>query len=384
MLNASSLFVAFEQRYGYRPRLIVRAPGRVNLIGEHTDYNDGFVLPIAIDRAVYVAARARDDDLVHVHSVTFNEDDSFHLDQIDYNTEKPWSNYIRGVVKALLARIPEMRGANVVLDGDVPLGSGLASSAAAEVATGYTFQLLHNLNLLGEELALLCQGAENTFVGVRCGIMDQLTSALGQAGHALFIDCRDLTYQAVPIPSGVKVVVSTSGIDHSLSHASYNKRRRECDDAVHILKAHKPKMTALRDVSLEEFERWRGDLPRKLQPRVRHVISENQRVLDSVAALQAADLTRFGQLMYESHVSLRDNYEVSIPELDHLVEIASKVPGCYGSRLTGGGFGGSTVSLVANEAVERFTAQVKREYLAATGIETVIHVCQPSDGVGRA
>jgi galactokinase len=384
MLTASSLFVAFEQRYGYRPRLIVRAPGRVNLIGEHTDYNDGFVLPIAIDRAAYVAARARDDDLVQVHSVTFNQDDSFHLNQIEYNTEKPWSNYVRGVVKALLARIPEMHGANVIIDGDVPLGSGLSSSAAIEVATGYTFQLLNDLNLLGEELALLCQGAENAFVGVRCGIMDQFTSALGQAGHALFLDCRDLTYQAVPIPPDVKIVVCSSGIDHTHSNSKYNQRRRECDDAVHILKAHKPKMTALRDVNLEEFERWRGDLPRKLQPRVRHVITENQRVLDSVAALQAGDLQRFGQLMYESHASLRDNYEVSIPELDHLVEIASRVPGCYGSRLTGGGFGGSTVSLVANEAVERFTAQVKREYLAATGIETAVHVCVPSDGVGRA
>jgi len=384
MLTASSLFVAFEQRYGYRPRLIVRAPGRVNLIGEHTDYNDGFVLPIAIDRAVYVAARARDDALVQVHSVTFNEDDSFHLDQIEYNTEKPWSNYVRGVVKALLARIPEMNGANVIIDGDVPLGSGLSSSAAVEVATGYTFQLLNELNLLGEELALLCQGAENAFVGVRCGIMDQFTSALGQAGHALFIDCRDLTYHAVPLPPNVKVVVCSSGIAHSHAHSGYNQRRRECDDAVHIFKAHKPKMTALRDISLEEFERWRGDLPRKLQPRVRHVISENQRVLDSVTALQQGDLERFGQLMYESHASLRDNYEVSTPEIDRLVEIAAQVPGCYGSRLTGGGFGGSTVSLVANDAVERFSAQVKREYLAATGIETVIHVCQPSDGVSRA
>lgn len=380
----SSLFAAFEERYGYRPRLIIRAPGRVNLIGEHTDYNDGFVLPIAIDRAAYVAARAREDDVVQVHSQSFNQDDSFQLGEIAFNEKQPWSNYVRGVVKALLARIPSMAGANIMIDGDVPMGSGLSSSAALEVATGYTFQLLNDLNLLGEELALLAQGAENTFVGVRCGIMDQFISALGRADHALLIDCRDLDYRPVPLPSGIKVIVSGSGVHHEHASSGYNQRREECEEAVRLLKAHKPKITALRDISIEELNQWSADLPPTVLKRARHVVTENQRVLDSVAALDAGDLKRFGQLMNESHTSMRDDYEISVPEIDTLVTLAREVPGCYGSRLTGGGFGGSTVSLVDADADERFIEHVAAGYKAATGRDATIYVCRASDGVGRA
>jgi galactokinase len=385
MLNVSAVRDAFAKRFGTHPRLIVRAPGRVNLIGEHTDYNEGFVLPVAIDRATIVAARNRDDKSVVVVADTISREDTFSLDEIEYSQQQRWSNYVRGVAKALLAREPALSGANLLVAGDVPMGSGLSSSASLEVAVGYAFQLLNGLNLLGEELALLAQGAENTFVGVRCGIMDQFISALGQADHALLIDCRDLSYRAVPLPPDVNVVVCGSGVHHQLSASNgYNERRAQCEEAVRLLKRHMPKITALRDVTNEDLDRFGGDLPEVVLRRARHVVSENGRVLESVAALDAGDVGRFGELMAESHRSMRDDYEVSVPEIDRLVELAAAQPGCYGARLTGGGFGGSTVNLVAPSAVEAFEREVGHAYHEATGITPQIYVCRASDGVGRA
>jgi galactokinase len=375
---------AFTVRFGIRPRLIVRAPGRVNLIGEHTDYNEGFVFPIAIDRETFVAARSRPDHTVRSYTTQFGQEDSFEIDRIERSPDKPWANYVRGVVKGILARDLPITGADLLISSDVPLGSGLSSSASLEVAVGYAVQLLNNINLLGEELALLAQGAENSFVGVQCGIMDQFISALGRANHALLIDCRDLSYRPVPIPPDVRVVVCNSGVHHNLGTSEYNERRAACNEAVRLLKARMPRISALRDVSMADLDANADLLPPMILKRARHVVSENQRTLDAAAALERADLAAFGRLMNASHTSMRDDYQISVLEIDLLTELARAVPGCYGARLTGGGFGGSTVNLVTISAVDRFVAEVAAGYKAQTGREAGILVCRPSEGVGRA
>lgn len=385
MIDVDIIRAQFEKHYGIHPHLMVRAPGRVNLIGEHTDYNDGFVFPAAIDRATYVAARPRDDDRVHIVAVDLNDEDEFSLsDAIERSDTHAWSNYIRGVAKGLLFAGHLLGGANLLITSDVPRGSGLSSSAALEVATGYTFQLLNRLNILGEELALLAQGAENSFVGVQCGIMDQFISALGQRDHALLLDCRDLNYRPVPLPANVQIVVCDSHTERRLDNSAYNERRAECNQAVEIFRQWYPKILALRDISVAQFEEHEADLPEPVRSRARHVVTENDRAVRSAAVLEAGDVAAFGKLMNESHVSLRDDYEVSIPDMDTLVAAAQAVPGCYGSRLTGAGFGGCTVSLVANDAVERFKQEVGAAFQTATGRNTTIYVCQASDGVGRA
>jgi len=383
MLDAHALRDAFTERYGIRPRLIVRAPGRVNLIGEHTDYNEGFVLPIAIDRITFVAARAREDRVVRAFSAQFDQEDQFDLDAIARTDDPAWANYVRGVAKGLLARDLPMAGADLLIDSDVPIGGGLSSSASLEVAVGYALQLLNNFNLLGEELALLAQGAENSFVGVQCGIMDQFMSALGRADHALLLDCRDLSYRTISMPEGVRVVICDSGVRHSLAGSEYNDRRAACNEAVRLLKARMPKITALRDVTPAQLAEHADLLPPEILPRARHVVSEIARTVEAATALEAGDLARFGVLMNESHASLRDDYEVSVPEIDLLTELARAVPGCYGSRITGGGFGGSTVSLVDAGAVDAFVEQVSAGY-SAQGHETKILVARASEGVSRA
>lgn len=384
MLDVAEIRAQFERRYGIHPRLIVRAPGRVNLIGEHTDYNDGFVFPVAIDRATYVAARPRDDRMVQALALDIPDEDQFALDRIERSSTKHWSNYVRGVLKGLLVAGHQLGGANLLITSDVPRGAGLSSSAALEVAIGYTFQTLSRLNLLGEELALLAQGAENSFVGVQCGIMDQFISALGQADQALLIDCRDLSYRSVPLPEGVRIVVCDSHIERALATSAYNQRRQECEEAVRLLKEHYPKIRALRDVTSEQLTAHADELPEPVRSRARHVVTENERTLRGAAALEAGDIAAFGQMMNASHASLRDDYEVSVPAMDLLVEAAQNAAGCYGSRLTGAGFGGCTVSLVQEDSVEAFCAEVLRAYQAGTGRSATIHVCRAVDGVGRA
>jgi galactokinase len=384
MTDVTAVREQFQRRFGIRPRMISRAPGRVNLIGEHTDYNDGFVLPAAIDRATIVAARPRDDRQVCVVAADLGDEDTFDLDSFDRSVEHPWSNYIRGVIRALMVAGHPLGGANLLIASNVPRGAGLSSSAALEVAVGYTFQVLNKLNILGEELALLAQGAENTFVGVQCGIMDQFISALGQADHALMLDCRDLNYRPVPIPPAARLVVCDSHIERSLAGSAYNQRRLECEQAVQTFRNWYPKIIALRDISPAQFAAHEAELPDPVRARARHVITENDRVLRGAAALEAGDVALFGRLMNESHASLRDDYEVSIPEMDLLVDAAQQVPGCYGSRLTGAGFGGCTISLVAADAVDRFRSAVAEAYTTATGRTATIYVCRASDGVGRA
>jgi galactokinase len=380
----------FEEIFGCPPATVVRAPGRVNLIGEHTDYNDGYVLPVAIDRSILVAAAPRPDRQVVLHALDFDQQAEFSLDDIRHDAQHPWSNYQRGVAFFLQKRGFELPGVNAVISGDIPVGSGLSSSAAVEVAAAYTWQVLSGFPLNRVELALLCQQAENEFVGMKCGIMDQFISALGQRDHALLIDCRTLEHEGVKLRVGessscppATIVVCDTMKRRGLVDSEYNARRRECEEGVRLLRKHLPEIKALRDVSPAQFERYKGDLPEVVRRRCRHIVYENERVLQSVGALRGNDLATFGRLMNESHVSLRDDYQVSCQELNVMVEAAWRAEGVYGSRLTGAGFGGCTVSLVSREAVERFRAQVAAEYQAATGIEPQIYVCAVEDGVGE-
>jgi galactokinase len=365
----------------------------VNLIGEHTDYNDGYVLPVAIDRCILMAAAPRPDRQVVLHALDFDQRTEFSLDDIRHDAQHPWSNYQRGVAFFLQERGFELPGMDAVISGDIPIGSGLSSSAAVEVAAAYAWQVLSGFPLSRVELALLCQQAENEFVGIKCGIMDQFISALGQRDHALLIDCRTLEHEVVKLgsiaqrgsvtPVFATIVVCDTMKRRGLVDSEYNARRQECEEGVRLLRKHLPGIKALRDVSPDQFERYQEDLPEVVRRRCRHIVYENERVLQSVKALKGDDLATFGRLMNESHVSLRDDYQVSCRELNVMVEAAWRAEGVYGSRLTGAGFGGCTVSLVAGEAVERFRAHVAAEYQAATGVEPQIYVCAVEDGVGE-
>jgi len=382
--ETSSVRRRFAKIFGGEPGAVVRAPGRVNLIGEHTDYNDGYVLPVAIDRSVLVAAALRGDRQVVIHALDFGESTKFSLDDIRPDQAQTWSNYQRGVAYFLEERGITLPGLNAVVIGDVPIGSGLSSSAAVEVSMAYTWQVLAGFEMSRVELALLCQRAENEFVGINCGIMDQFVSALGQRDHALLIDCRSLDHQPVPLPTGVAIVVADTMKRRGLVDSEYNTRRRECEEGVRILQRYLPEAQALRDVSVAQFKAQSSKLKaQNVRRRCRHIIYENERVLKSVTALRAGDLAAFGQLVNESHISLRDDYEVSCPELDIMAEAAWRVDGVYGSRMTGAGFGGCTVSLVAEEAIEDFRSQVATAYEEATGIVPQIYVCRAEDGVSK-
>ncbi|MHB9025608.1 MAG: galactokinase [Armatimonadota bacterium] len=362
---------------------LFRAPGRVNLIGEHTDYNDGFVLPAAIDREVLLAATPSGSREVTLHSLDFDGTSTYELDEIGYDAEQPWSNYLRGVCYVLEEQDFHLRGAEIVFSGDIPIGSGLSSSAALEVATAIAFLNMAEYDVPGEDVARLCQRAENEFVGTRCGIMDQFISALGQAGKALLIDCRSLAYRPIPIPAGVKLVISDTGVRRGLVSSEYNTRRGQCEAGVALLRAVLPEITALRDVSAAQLETHKASLPEDIYRRCRHVVTENERVLQAVAAMEAGDIPLLGQLLNASHESLRDNYEVSCPELDIVVELARRQPGVYGSRMTGAGFGGCTISLVADEHAGAFAKNVSPAYHGQTGIEPQIYICAASAGASE-
>ena len=374
---------SFGQRFrGDAPR-IFQAPGRVNLIGEHTDYNDGFVLPVAIDRQVVLAARAREDRQVRLWSLHFQQSSEFSLDDSVRDTRAPWSNYVRGVALMLQRDGFALRGMDAVIAGDVPIGSGLSSSAAIEVATAVTFRDLCNLDISPVALALLCQRAENEFVGMKCGIMDQFIAVLGQRSHALLIDCRSLNYELVPLPDEVSIVVCDTMKRRGLVDSEYNARRRECEQGVAILKQYLPDIKALRDVRSQDLVRYGHTLPSVVYKRCVHVVSENERTLQAVAALRAGRVEEFGRLMDQSHVSLRDDYEVSCRELDCMVELAHAAPGCLGARMTGAGFGGCTVNLVRAEATAAFAQQVRVGYRNEMGVMPEIYVCEASAGAGE-
>lgn len=379
MMNLSGLREQFRQLYGGEPR-VFSAPGRVNLIGEHTDYNDGFVLPMAIDRRTYVAAAPRIDRRVRCASTGFDGLVEFELSEI-LKPAADWANHVRGLAVCLLQDKFPLRGMDLLISSDVPLGAGLSSSAALEIATGLAWLKISDQPVDLVDLALAAQRAEHEFAGTMCGIMDQYIACLGIEGHALLIDCRSLEYDAVPIDlSNARIVVCNSMVKHDLAAGEYNTRRAECEEAVRRLAGHLPGIQSLRDVELEEFDLWADALPPVIRRRANHIITENARTLAAVDAFKLGDLAALGKLMYASHESLRDDYEVSCRELDLLVEIAKNCTGVYGARMTGGGFGGCTVNLVATASVENFIATINQSYERETGLRPECYVCLASSG----
>ena len=373
---------AFKNQFGSLEGLrVAHGPGRVNLIGEHTDYNGGFVLPIAIDRDVAIAFKPNGTGRVRLRSLDFGQDADFSLDHLQFDPEKRWTNYVKGVAKCLQDAGYSTPGFDGVVQGNVPIGSGLSSSAALEVAAAHTFLALSGQPMDRRQMALLCQRAENTFVGVNCGIMDQFISIFAEAGHAVLIDCRSLEHRLVPLGEArAKVVVCDTSVKRELAASAYNERRAQCEEAARILNNAAGGIELLRDVSRDVLEEHAGKLDPVVFKRARHVVSEDDRANAAVQVLSAGDLGRFGKLMNASHDSLRDDYEVSCRELDAMVDAARRAEGVYGARMTGAGFGGCTVNLVAAQAVDVFCERVPAEYRKATGLEAKLYVCAPAQG----
>ncbi len=371
----------FADAFGYPATHTLQAPGRVNLIGEHTDYNDGFVLPCAIDYQTVISCAARDDRTVRVIAADYdNQIDEFSLDApILSHDSQQWSNYVRGVVKHLQQRDRSFGGADLVVSGNVPQGAGLSSSASLEVAVGTVFQQLYHLPLDGAQIALNGQEAENQFVGCNCGIMDQLISALGKKDHALLIDCRYLGTKAVPMPEGVAVVIINSNFKRTLVGSEYNTRREQCETGARFFT-----QKALRDVKIEQFNAVANELDPVVAKRVRHVLTENARTVEAADALARGDLKRMGVLMAESHASMRDDFEITVPQIDTLVEIVKAAIGDEGGvRMTGGGFGGCIVALMPEALVPAVKEAVANQYEAKTGIKETFYVCKASEGAGQ-
>ena len=379
MITARELSTAFRNLYGGEPKLY-RAPGRVNLIGEHTDYNDGFVMPAAVDFSTWAAVSLRNDRFVSVFSENFGEQFKFSLDDPAPQARRHWSDYVRGVAVTLEQSGYRLGGAELLLRGDVPIGSGLSSSASVEVATGLALLGNSGVSVEREKLARLCQRAENEFVGMRCGIMDQFVSCLAQRGKALLLDCRSLAHDLLSLPNEVRLVICNTMVKHELATGEYNRRRAECEAGVSHLVSALPRVHALRDVTEAELESHKDGMSEVVYRRCRHVVTENNRVLEGKKALEADNLPEFGRLMNESHQSLRDDYEVSCPELDIMVGLAQEMPSVYGARMTGAGFGGCTIALVFARGAEEFKRRIARAYQTATGITAEVYICRAAAG----
>jgi galactokinase len=367
---------------GGRPARLFRAPGRVNLIGEHTDYNDGFVMPVAIDRATWVAAVGRADRLLVVTSDHASGTATIDLDSLCDRQNGDWTSYVAGVA-AVLDRDGSLVGADLAIHTDVPIGAGLSSSAALEVACAYALLALANRDIDLVAVARACQFAEHEFVGTRCGIMDQFIACLGRAGSALMLDTRSLEPRWLPLAPDLRILACNTMVGHRLASAGYNERRADCEAGVRLLAQRFPNVRALRDVTADQLEEVAGLLPERIHRRCRHVVHENARVLNAAAALEAGDAPRFGRLMYESHESLRRDHEVSSRELDIMVDAASSLPGVYGARMTGGGFGGCAVALVDAAKADEIAGDIGQRYEAATGLRPDVWICAAGDGVGE-
>jgi galactokinase len=379
-MKSSELRQRFTEWCGLRPT-VFGAPGRVNLIGEHTDYNDGFVMPCAIGLGTRVAA-AREDRRLLIRSAQFPGEFEFDLNDLPARRTGSWCDYVLGVAAVLQQNGHRLRGANLLVDGEVPIGAGLSSSAAIEVASALALMELSGITLPMVEVAKLGQRCENTFIGARVGIMDQFVSCMGKAGHALLLDCRSLEFELIPIPDGVRMVVCNTMVKHEHAGGEYNRRREECEEGVRILAKWYPEITALRDVSSGQLAAHGAEMPEKIFRRCLHVVVENERVQDGARRLRAGDLNGFGGLMRESHRSLRDLYEVSCRELDVMVEAAEGLPGYYGGRMTGGGFGGCTLNLVEGRFAEDFAGMISERYRVATGMTPEVYICAAADGAG--
>lgn len=382
-MDIERLKQTFRDTYGGEPK-IFRAPGRVNLIGEHTDYNEGFVMPAAIDFATWVAVARRPDSTIRVRSCSYKDAVALFDLREELKPKHNWSDYVAGVIDQIKLSGQRVAGADILIDSNVPIGAGLSSSAAIEVAVGLALFTLNSLPVDRTELALLCQRAENQFVGIRSGIMDQFISCTGQRDRALMLDCRSLEYKLLPLSQSARMVICNTMVKHEHASGEYNLRRAACEKGVGILRQHLPQIQSLRDVSPETLERYRSSLPEMIYRRCRHVVTEDERVERAAAMLETDDLEGFGRLMAASHQSLRDDYEVSCRELDIMVEIAAEQPGVYGARMTGGGFGGCTINLVAHDKVENFKKQVASAYEKATGLKPEIYVSSAADGATQA
>ena len=362
---------------------VVRAPGRVNLIGEHTDYNDGFVLPMTLDRAVYVALRARADDRLRLRSLNFDEEVVARVGKLPETPPAHWATYVGGVLRELHRRGEVASGMEVLLFGDVPLGAGLSSSAALEVAVAVGVEALTGAPRDPVETVKLCRYVEHTYVGVQCGIMDQFAARLGRSGHALFLDCRSLAYRHVPLPlDQASIVLIDSGVRRQLAASKYNERRDECAQSVAYFQQIDPSVQALRDVTPALFEQHKTGLPEVIQKRTQHVIEENTRVEEAVRRLEAGDLEGLGACMNRSHESMRDLYEISCREIDFLVERARQTPGVFGARMTGGGFGGCTVNLVERLAADGFWLDMVEKYEKRFDYETNVYLVEENVEAG--
>jgi galactokinase len=372
----------FVSVFGTTPQ-VFRAPGRVNLIGEHTDYNDGFVMPAAIGFYTYVGVTENQSDLLRVYSRQFDESIELPLHDLVGPPRRHWSDYVRGVAAELRDAGCEIGGANLVIDGDVPLGAGLSSSAAIEMATALAFTALRGTNFPRIELVKLCQRAENQYSGTKCGIMDQFISCFGIANQAVMLDCRSLSATQVPLPSTVHLLICNTMVKHELAGGEYNDRRASCERSVAKLSQSIPNVQALRDISLEQLEQHRRLLDDVDYRRCRHVITENARVSEAARVLAHDDLSRFGELMCQSHESLDKDYEVTSEELNIMVELARQIDGVYGARMTGGGFGGCTINLVDATKSKKFKKLIACGYKAETGLEPEVYICSASDGASQ-
>jgi galactokinase len=378
--TAEELRSRFRQVYGERPTLY-RAPGRVNLIGEHTDYNDGYVFPAAIDLFTWVAIAPGGGNTIGVRSENLNESVEFAVDPAAPFPKERWAQYVAGVARVCAQNGYTPKAAHILLRGEVPIGAGVSSSAALEVAVAYALLANSGMRIECRKLAQFCQRAENDFVGMRCGIMDQLASACSKQDRALLLDCRSLEFWMLPLPRDIRLVICNSMVKRELASSAYNTRRAECEEGVRILAQYFPQVRALRDATLEQLEACRAAMPETVYKRCRHVVTENQRVLFAADALDRRRLDDLARVMAESQRSLRDDYEVSCDELDLLVELANREKGVHGARMTGAGFGGCTINLVEAESVGLFRERVSAGYQARTGITPDVYICTAADGV---
>lgn len=379
-MNQDLLYEKFQGFFGKPPR-IFRAPGRVNLIGEHTDYNEGFVLPLAIDREFLVAGAPREDSTINVQALDIEDKFSFDLGGEAVKRRGNWRDYVEGTVRCLQKRFDLRCGADLIISSTIPIGAGLSSSAALEISTGFALLSLGGIEIDRRELALAAQEAEHEFAGLRSGIMDQFASAFAAAGHALLIDCRSLETVQIPLEIGDTVIaVCNTRIKHELASSEYNTRRRECEIGVQILREKLPEISSLRDVGEEDLEKYQNLLPENIKRRCRHVITENRRTLEAVECFRRNEMEKAGRLMNASHESLRTDYQVSCRELDKLVEIARSVKGVFGARMMGGGFGGCTINLVRKADFERFENEILQKYQSAYGITPSVFKVKASDG----
>jgi galactokinase len=373
----------FESMYGTLPELWTRAPGRVDLMGSHTDYNLGYVMTMTIDRDTWVAAAPRVDRQVSIYSMNLQSGNTFSLDRLEHDAAVPWTNYVRGMAKSLQEAGHALQGFNAVLHSAVPFGSGLSSSAAIEMAVGAMFAAISGFTIDPVQMALLGQKAENQFVGVNCGILDQYSSALGKADSSVLLDCRDLTHRISPIAEGLQVMICDTRAERNLSGTEYDERRAQCEEGVRLLQAFYPDITALRDVSLLQLQAHEDVLPGVVARRCRFIIEENQRVLNLAGALAVGDRARLNALFAESFRGARDLYEISAPSMNHMMAAMLSAPGVVGARQAGAGFGGCMVALVEGDSVFAFVTHVEREYSAVTDIQPHVFPVRASDGAGR-